>query len=77
MQGCTNWLLEKYIGNFCNNRLGWHKRLHIRSLVDIKNNVFLGAKREDDVKGVAEEGGPKGKGQEKKLLENNRLKRRL
>ncbi len=47
------------------------------SLVDIKNNVFLGGKKEDDVKGVAEEGGPEGEGSEKKLLENNRLKRRL
>ena len=45
--------------------------------MDIKNNVFLRAKGEDHVKGVAEEGGPEGEGQEKKLLENNRLKRRL
>ena len=44
--------------------------------MDIKNNVFLWAKG-DYVKGVAEERGPEGKGQQKKLLENNRLKRRL
>ncbi len=35
--------------------------------MDIKNNVFLGGKREDDVKGVAEEGGPD-EGQEKNGL---------
>ncbi len=51
-----------------------HKRLHIWSLVDIKNNVFLGTKTEDVVKEVAEEGGPEGEGQEKKLLGNKRLK---
>ena len=45
--------------------------------MDIKNIVFLGTKREDGVKGVDEEGGPEGEAQEKKLLENNRLKRRL
>ena len=45
--------------------------------MDIKINVFLGTKREYGVKGVAEEEGPEGEGQERKLLENNRLKRRL
>ncbi len=50
------------------SRLGCHKRLHIWSLVDIKNNVFLGAKGEDDIKGGDEEGGPEGEGQEKELL---------